>query len=958
MRFFTTLACLAATLLLAQPFAFAKGPIGATPKIIIAKGAIYQPGTILVKLKKGVLPATLNKAMDALQAKSLTRLYPRHTAPNPKEVAMGYIDLSRIYTLKFTAPFTIEAALAEVLRASGIEYAEPRYYHQTTYLTNDSLRVQQTHLRRIKADSAFSIHQGDSNTVVGIVDSGVDWLHPDCVDNIAYNRADPIDGIDNDNDGFVDNYQGWDLGGPDFNTADTYAGDNDPAMTAANNSHGSHVAGLAGATTDNNKGVVGTGFKCRILPIKCAADNDNRGAGGQGFIVNGYEGIVYGADHNCKVINCSWGGGGFSQYAQDVVTYATINKGALVVAAAGNVSNDDFRAPAGLKGVLAVAATFSTNDDRASFTSYNAYVGVSAPGVNILSTFYKNGYGSISGTSMSSPIVAGAAALLRSLRPELTPAEVAATIRASSDDIYLRSANRTPVYLGKLGKGRLNMKAMLQYAGPGVALKNYRLSDGNDNNFTSGDTITMKASYLNSLAPTVALRVTLTESSPYLVVVPGTGVVDIGVLAKGDSFSLAQAPDVKFVVLPGLPFDATVSVRVAIVDGNYRDNAYLSFSLNNSYVNFAHNTISSTIASNGRIGYSGNQQANGTGIGLKGWGNMLYEMGQISARKVGTVVTRASSVRGPITANPPYDNFNPADVVAPADPFGIADHKYAGTYTNSILNLSYDHRTYVWNSAPDTGFYIHEYDVTNTGSAAMVGLYTGFYADPDVSFNGQSDITFWDSTTSMAVVKGADSSYSPLGGPYIGFRLLSAPATAAKAYRGITNDGVTGGIGVYDGFTDAELHLSLSSGVVNTQMPPIGGKKDVSLSVGYGPINLAAAEKKTLAYAILVGYNLEALRKAANAADTAYASIVTSSKPSVSTAGIWLAPNPATNTLHVQATAGTQLSVLDTKGQVFSPAILQAASGFNIQVSELPAGIYIVQGKNSQGTWTRRFVKN
>lgn len=210
--------------------------------------------------------------------------------------------------------------------------------------------------------------------VIGIVDSGTDWDHPDLPANIKLNYADPINGVDDDADGYIDNYRGYDLAGADYNNV---VADNNPMIMGANNNHGSHVSGDASAVTNNGTGVAGPGFKCKIMAVKCAADNDTRGAGGTGYIITGYEGVKYAADHGCSIINCSWGGSAAGQFEQDIFTYASINKNALVVCAAGNNSNNVIQFPSGLKYALSVASTTSS-DAKSGFSSYGTTVDVSA----------------------------------------------------------------------------------------------------------------------------------------------------------------------------------------------------------------------------------------------------------------------------------------------------------------------------------------------------------------------------------------------------------------------------------------------------------------------------------------------------------------------------------------------------------------------------------------------------
>src|SRR5690606_23519300 len=224
------------------------------------------------------------------------------------------VDLSLIYELNYSADIPVQKLRKELEATQLFEYVEPAPIFTTSFIPNDAKLSEQWHLPLVKAFDAWTKDKGSTNITIAIVDTGVDWDHPDMVNNIQYNEKDPIDGIDNDNDGFVDNHMGWDL----------LNNDNDPHDESF--SHGTHVAGLAGASANNGIGVAGTGFSCRILPVKT----------GEALTIEyGYEGIKYAADHGADIINCSWGGFGRGQFGQDVITYATMKQNALVVAAAG-----------------------------------------------------------------------------------------------------------------------------------------------------------------------------------------------------------------------------------------------------------------------------------------------------------------------------------------------------------------------------------------------------------------------------------------------------------------------------------------------------------------------------------------------------------------------------------------------------------------------------------------------
>lgn len=190
---------------------------------------------------------------------------------------------STLYEITYNNSIPIKKTI-NILMATGIiEYAEPLYKIQLLSNPNDPDTASQYYLGLIKAYDAWDISQGDSNIVVGVTDTGTDLDHPDLAAGIAYNYADPINGIDDDGDGYIDNFMGWGFG----------QNDNDPSVDVI---HGSFVLGLAGAVTNNGIGIAGAGYKTRFLPVKISNN---------GVLTTAYEGIVYAADHGCQIINCS-----------------------------------------------------------------------------------------------------------------------------------------------------------------------------------------------------------------------------------------------------------------------------------------------------------------------------------------------------------------------------------------------------------------------------------------------------------------------------------------------------------------------------------------------------------------------------------------------------------------------------------------------------------------------------
>jgi len=284
----------------------------------------------------------------------------------------------------------------------------------------------------IDAPEAWEMSTGSAALVTAVLDTGVDYTHPDLVANIWTNRGEtPGDGIDNDNNGYVDDVHGWDF----------YNNDADPMD---DHSHGTHCAGTIAASGDNGDGVAGVNWAGKIMALKFIGAQGYGETSGAIAAMNYVRMMKTQHNVNVRVTSNSWGGDGYSQELYDAIAAAGSN-GILFVAAAGNGGDDhvgddndvtpNYPSNYDLDNVIAVAAT-DHNDRRAGFSNFGATsVDLAAPGVSVLSTVPNNGYANYSGTSMATPHVAGVASLSFSYSPGATIAEVKAAILGGVDHI-------------------------------------------------------------------------------------------------------------------------------------------------------------------------------------------------------------------------------------------------------------------------------------------------------------------------------------------------------------------------------------------------------------------------------------------------------------------------------------------------------------------------------------------
>lgn len=304
--------------------------------------------------------------------------------------------LERYYIVYFKKGIDVKQIHKTLFDFKEVENADPNFVMRALEVPNDQYYSQMWGLQKIGAEEAWNITKGSTDIIVAVTDTGIDYNHSDL----------PNENI---------------IKGPDF-----INGDNDPMD---DHMHGTHVAGTIGALTNNSTGVAGINWNVKLMAIKVLS------SGGIGYDSQAAQGIQYAADNGAKVVNMSLGGNGYcSGTYQGAIDYAK-SKGTLVVVAAGNDNRDaSGSSPANCRGVLTVGSTTST-DAKSGFSNYGSVVSISAPGSGIISTVPGGRYQQLSGTSMATPHVAGAAGLLLSAKPDLTVDQARDCLIKNADDI-------------------------------------------------------------------------------------------------------------------------------------------------------------------------------------------------------------------------------------------------------------------------------------------------------------------------------------------------------------------------------------------------------------------------------------------------------------------------------------------------------------------------------------------
>ncbi len=572
----------------------AVAPAQTVQSVSPGKKAVFEPGFLYVKFTAkshiksynlAVGKPTGNKELDnVLSEIGVTEIhaFDHVTRDNVNAWAFAADRTAEIEIRTTENPISLEEAEAKLQALGVVEIAARKMIFQPcVVIPNDQGYSSQWALPKMQLPQAWDLSKGDSNVIIAVLDEGVNYLHEDLQKNLAINYGEmgkdkdgkdkATNGIDDDKDGKVDNWRGWDLAGG--NGSPTTLGDNDP-MPGPGEGHGTFVAGCAAATPNNTLGVAGTGYNCHYMPVKCTADTGKNA----GSINYGYSGIYYAATHGARLINCSWGGSAQGATTNDIIYLQSFidsanAHGALVVAAAGNdgknTDNEGF-IPACLNNLLSVGATQKNTptqgDTVIGFSNYGRRIKVYAPGGDIYSTQFPgtNNYGFSGGTSFACPLTAGIAGLVWAKYPEWSGSIVTAQIVKTCDPISFPADKN-------LYWGRVNAyKALAAPVVPGLVVKGYSL-DGVPNgtieylNKEFTVTVTLKNVAANWTFTTAKLA-----SDDLYDVTQGTsslGSLSAGAL-KTVSFSFQRN---------GNDDDENLPLKIVLSDGNtYSDTEYVT----------------------------------------------------------------------------------------------------------------------------------------------------------------------------------------------------------------------------------------------------------------------------------------------------------------------------------------------------------------------------------------------
>ena len=538
-----------------------------------------------IAIGKGATKANLSgfdRAAERYDVYSIERVYPflDYVEPTPK-TAKNLDALRRTYYVRYKVKTDPAQVSRDFSSEFGVVYAEPVLVlrrHGSVFQAepNDPQYDQQkSYLDLVHLPQAWDLVKAEDASepiVIAIIDTGGDWDHEDLSANVWVNEDEiPDNGIDDDGNGFIDDVHGVNLNNGDDANNDPTPDPNWPEITG----HGTAVAGTASAVSDNGVGIAGAAWNAKLMHINIFCVEEE--------ICGAFEGILYAATNGADIINTSFGGFPGERQLRMVsqaLDLAT-DMGALVVAAAGNASsNNDLYPtyPDSHPRVLSVGATEQDSGQLAEFSNYGKSVDIYAPGVDINTTLPNDEYTSdecspyedcfhVSGTSFSSPLVGGIAALVKTRFPDILPDELRERLRLSAKNID--ADNSLPMLEGQLIGGLVNAEASLQEVSvPAVRVKNWSWEDSDGNQqLDPGDEVVVNVTFVNYLTPTEQLTVKLAplESYPYITL--PSAEQSVGVLDTGDSTMVTF----RFSVADDATQIRSIHFSVQIRDGSFTD---------------------------------------------------------------------------------------------------------------------------------------------------------------------------------------------------------------------------------------------------------------------------------------------------------------------------------------------------------------------------------------------------
>ncbi len=888
---------------------------------------------------------------EKLLEKASEKLY---GSSNLKSGSMRNINsLSGLCVINYKEGPAEEISASKLRSHPDIIYAEPFPRRNFSFIPNDPYIDFQPYLDSIRAYKAWDEIDAGSEILIGIVDTGIDFDHVELKNRIYNNPGETgedkdgndkrTNGIDDDENGFIDDWRGWDFAGADGNTQD-----NDPYP---GNPHGTHVAGISAAEVNNETGIAGVSPYAKLLPVKVGLDFSFGTS-----VYNAFEGLLYAAVVGSDIINCSWGGENSSEAEAEIVALA-IDMGSVIVAAAGNDGDNINNYPAAYKDVISVASLDGDNK-KSSFSNYSYDVDISTYGRYIYSTVPNDEYDYMDGTSMASPVLAGIAALVKAKFPDYSPVQIGEQIKATADDIYYIN----DYYKEFLGKGKANAyRAVTETATKSVIISDYKLIDDNgDGIIEEGEKVTLDLIIHNVLAGTDSIGISISPESfyqPYFT----EDEIYIGSMNPSEIKTIPAA--FEFTVPDKIPYDYMMKFKIIVGSGTKRyDLELLTMTVKPSYRTFDNNNLSVTINSAGNIAYNDYpDNLQGNGFRLRNSSDLLYE----GALMVGVSPERVSNgARGEDQLEKVYD-FVIDSVIS--EKYSPDFNAWIGITEFSDMNDENDagikvlQKVFQSVNKADSNFIILTYDIINTSGFPFDSLYAGLFFDWDIGTSGSNNRVSYDIYRGFGYCKNLAVDSLPITGAKL---LTQQPLN----YFAMDNDG-NGGTnpGIWDGFTTTEKWNVMSGGMARLA----SGITDVSMVISAGPVNMRADDTVRVSFAVLAGKDADEIVNALEAAKAFAAEHdldrnIYSSPPSVDSL-ISIYPNPSPGDI-IRAKFGlansseVSIEIFDMAGAIVKEVLKKNfppdIHTIDIDLNDLPVGAYWIRIKTESEELAEKIIIN
>ena len=780
-----------------------------------------QKRYVYVKLKNGASPSiisnTAKKVGPSSKDKSLSvRNFGKATLRSDDKFRSKF--LKDLYTIELSGDENLEALKNALFINADVQDVVIEPKEQLLLVPNDPQNSLQDYLAIIKAYDAWNVTKGNPDIIIAISDNGVDYDHEDLTANHYLNLADPIDGLDNDGNGRVDDYYGYDI-------AD---GDNDPSSSS--DSHGTMVAGIASASANNGTGIAGVGYNSSYYPIKVFRSST-------GLSFGTYESITYAAELGIDVINLSWGSvGTYSETLQDIINSAVLENDLVIVAAAGNTNAELDFYPASYDNVLSVGASDNL-DQKAGFATYSYHIDLMAPGVATYSTRIDDQYGTDQGSSFAAPQVAGTAALVRAEFPELDAVQVMERIRVTTDDIYDVVGNSG--YYGQLGTGRLNVFRA-------VSEENLASTRCYDHNYSGkfgphvffGDTVDLRLDFVNILRPLENARVSISSPSVYAEFINNEAI--LGSLGTYDSIKGVSVP---IVLSKDTPPAERIVVRIDFEDDRgYTDFQYVTFTTAADYLQVGNGEFDMIASQSGGLGHATNAEPDTSGL--------FYGTESI-ARYLGLMMGNdEDSISDNVVLN--YSTGLRGEDLLHSQTIRYFDRKDVDKYARNVLNdsgavniqgLVVEEEFLAFNDPDSNQFLIVEYYLSNATDQSKMSMNLGLFLDPSLA-DSTLNFVAYNADNNLGYAYTAEPT-----GLKVGITILTGHSSTFHAIDLFDNDGnpieISG-----NNISEANKYSFMT--VEKLVAGDVGGG-DVGMTLTANIGELLAGESEKIAFALVFG---------------------------------------------------------------------------------------------------------